>query len=110
MVDGLFLSSAICGSSLQSEEKMLQTVRLLRYKYGYRGYIHYKILPGTDDSLVKTAAKLADRLSINLEAPGEKYLARLSPQKKFTSELVGGLETIARINREKPSDCLHEIG
>jgi len=102
LVDGLFLSSAICGSTNQSEEKMLQTVQLLRYKYGYRGYIHYKILPGTDQSLIEVAAKLADRLSINLEAPGEKYLTQLSPSKKFTSELVRGLEKIARINQEKP--------
>lgn len=102
LVDGLFLSSAICGSARQSEEKMLQTVQLLRYKYGYRGYIHYKILPGTEESLVEAAARLADRLSINLEAPNEKYLARLSPDKKFTSQLIGGLEKIARVNREKP--------
>ena len=102
LVDGLFLSSAICGSTNQSEEKMLQTVQLLRYKYGYRGYIHYKILPGTAESLVEAAARLVDRLSINLEAPGEKYLAQLSPSKKFTSELVRGLEKIARINQEKP--------
>ncbi len=102
LVDGLFLSSAICGSTNQSEEKMLQTVRLLRYKYGYRGYIHYKILPGTDQSLIEAAAKLADRLSINLEAPDKKYLAQLSPSKKFASELLGGLERIARVNREKP--------
>jgi putative DNA modification/repair radical SAM protein len=102
LVDGLFLSSAICGSTNQSEEKMLQTVQLLRYKYGYRGYIHYKILPGTDQSLIEAAAKLTDRLSINLEAPDKKYLAQLSPSKKFVSELLGGLERIARVNREKP--------
>ncbi|GAH66897.1 unnamed protein product, partial [marine sediment metagenome] len=102
LVDGLFLSSAICDSTNQSEEKMLQTVQLLRYKYGYRGYIHYKILPGTDQSLIEAAAKLADRLSINMEAPDEKYLAQLSPSKKFASELLGGLERIAKVNREKP--------
>lgn len=102
LVDGLFLSSAICGSSNQSEEKMLQTVQLLRYKYGYPGYIHYKVLPGTDQSLIEAAAKIVDRLSINLEAPDEKYLAQLSPSKKFNSELMEGLKRIARVNREKP--------
>jgi len=102
LVDGLFLSSAIHNSARQSEEKMLQTVQLLRYKYNYRGYIHYKILPGTDNSLIEAAARLVDRLSINLEAPDEKYLAQLSPSKKFVPELLGGLEKIARINQEKP--------
>lgn len=102
LVDGLFLSSAIYGSANQSEEKMLTTLRLLRYKYGYGGYIHYKVLPGTDEALIKAAAHLTDRLSINLEAPNEKYLAQLSPTKKFTSDLMGGLAKIARLNQEKP--------
>ena len=102
LVDGLFLSSAIRNSARQSEEKMFQTVQLLRYKYNYRGYIHYKILPGTDDSLVEAAARLVDRLSINLEAPNGKYLAQLSPSKNFNSELMEGLGKIARVNQEKP--------
>ena len=102
LVDGLFLSSAIHGSANQSEEKMLATLQILRHKYDYGGYIHYKVLPGTDETLIKRAARLADRLSINLEAPNEKCLAQLSPSKKFTPDLMGGLEKIARLNQEKP--------
>jgi len=102
LVNGLFLSSAIYESSNRSEEKMLKTIELLRYKYSYRGYIHYKILPGTSESLVEEASRLADRLSINLEAPGAKYLERLSPTKKFSSELLEGLKKIAHFNEKKP--------
>jgi len=102
LVDGLFLSSAINRSADQSEEKMLRTVQLLRTRYGYRGYIHYKVLPGTDESIIDAAARLADRLSINLEAPSANYLAELSPSKNYASDLVGGLEKIAGVNRQKP--------
>ncbi|MCD6231951.1 putative DNA modification/repair radical SAM protein [Candidatus Aerophobetes bacterium] len=102
LVNGLFLSSAIYQSSDKSEEKMLKTIELLRYKYSYRGYIHYKILPGTSESLIEGAWRLADRLSINLEAPGPKYLERLSPTKKFSSQLLEGLKKIAYFNEKKP--------
>jgi len=102
LVDGLFLSSAINRSADQSEERMLKTVQLLRTRHGYRGYIHYKVLPGTDESIINTAARLADRLSINLEAPSAKHLAELSPSKNYVSDLLGGLEKIVRVNRQKP--------
>ncbi|TKJ46372.1 radical SAM protein [Candidatus Aerophobetes bacterium Ae_b3b] len=102
LVDGLFLSSAINRSVDLSEERMFETVQLLRTRYGYRGYIHYKVLPGTDESIIDAAARLADRLSLNLEAPSAKHLAELSPSKNYASDLVGGLEKIARINRQKP--------
>ena len=102
LVDGLFLSSAINRSADQSEEKMLETVEILRHRYGYRGYIHYKVLPGTDESIIDAAAQLADRLSINLEAPSAKCLAELSPSKNYVLDLIGGLEKIARVNRQKP--------
>lgn len=101
-VDGLFLSSAISESADKSEERMSKTLQILRYKYGYRGYIHYKILPGTTESLIEEASHLADRLSINLEAPDARHLARLSPTKDFSSELLAGLRKIARLNGEKP--------
>jgi len=102
LVDGLFLSSAIYESPDRSEEKMLKTLQLLRYKYGYRGYVHYKILPGTSESLIEAAAHLADRLSINLEAPNAKYLSQLSPTKDFSSGVLSGLKKIAQLHRKKP--------
>ena len=101
-VDGLFLSSAIYKSANFSEEEMFKTVLYLRKKYGYRGYIHYKILPGTDDELIKRVAPLVDRLSINLEATSDEYLSLLSPTKDFSHQLLSGLKKISDINKEKP--------
>ena len=102
LVDGLFLSSAIIDTPGKSQESMLKTLDIVRRKYGYKGYIHFKILPGTDESLIREASGLADRLSINLEAPHQRYLARLSPTKDFSGQLLTGLKSIAKFNTEKP--------
>ncbi len=102
LADGIFLSSAIQKSPDASQEEILKTLRLIRSKYGYKGYVHCKILPGVSPELIKEASKLSDRLSINLEAPGEKYLARLSPGKDFSGQLLKGLSSIARIDEANP--------
>ncbi len=102
LVDGIFLSSAIQRSPDASQEEILETLKLIRNKYGYRGYVHCKILPGVSPELIEEAAKLSDRLSINLEAPGERFLAGLSPSKDFSGQLLRGLGSIARINEAAP--------
>ncbi|MCK4244362.1 MAG: radical SAM protein [Candidatus Omnitrophica bacterium] len=99
-VDGLFLSSAILKDATYSEERMLQTLKLVRKRYRYPGYIHFKILPGVDKGLVEEAAKFADRLSINLEAPKERYLVKLSPTKNFYHQLLKGLSDIFYVVRK----------
>jgi putative DNA modification/repair radical SAM protein len=93
-VRGLFLTSAISISPDASQEKMLETLKILRQRYNYRGYIHCKILPGVDDALIEATGKLVDRLSINLEAPNQKCLSKLSPDKNYHRELLDGLKKI----------------
>ena len=102
LVDGIFLSSAIRNGPDTSQEEILKTLRIIRMRYQYQGYIHCKILPGVSPELVKEASKLSDRLSINLEAPGEKYLTNLSPTKDFHKDLISGLAELSRINRSLP--------
>lgn len=102
LVDGLFLSSAIHRSAELSQEEVLKTLKLIRHKYGYRGYVHCKVLPGVSLELVKEAGKMSDRLSINLEATGEGHLARLSSTKDFTHQLLKGLDHIAGVNEATP--------
>ncbi|GAG12583.1 unnamed protein product, partial [marine sediment metagenome] len=89
-------------SPQRSEETMLKTLQIIRRKYAYQGYAHFKVLPGTDESLIREAGRLADRLSINLEAPSERYLSRLAPNKDFSRELLRGLKSIAEVSKEKP--------
>ena len=47
-VEGLFLSSGVCGNAVAATERMLATADLVRHRYQFGGYLHLKILPGTD--------------------------------------------------------------
>ncbi|MFQ5868207.1 MAG: putative DNA modification/repair radical SAM protein, partial [bacterium] len=101
-VKGLFLSSAINVSPNASQEKMLETLKILRQRYNYRGYIHCKILPGVDIGLIEASGRLADRLSINLEAPNQRCLSELTPDKNYHRELLDGLRKIASFHGKHP--------
>jgi predicted DNA-binding helix-hairpin-helix protein len=91
LVEGLFLSSGIVGT-VRTMDRMLATVELVRHKYRWRGYVHLKLLPNAEDAQIERAALLADRLSVNLEAPNEARLARLAPKKDFDHGLVAPLQ------------------
>ena len=80
---GLFLSSAICRNTARTMAQMIATVELVRQRYEFRGYIHLKLLPGTDEATIERAVALADRVSVNLEAPNALRLERLSGEKRF---------------------------
>ena len=63
-------------------EKQIETVHLLRNKYGYDDYIHLKVVPGASRDAIKTAMALANRVSINIEAATPSGLAELSSTKR----------------------------
>jgi predicted DNA-binding helix-hairpin-helix protein len=88
---GLFLSSAVSGGVSGAVGRMLDGVELLRMQHHYTGYVHVKLLPGVASSDVERAAKLADRVSLNLEAPGPEYLARISPERSWENDLLARL-------------------
>ena len=101
-VRGLFLSSAVNVSPDASQEKMLQTLKILRQRHNYRGYIHCKILPGVDTGLIEATGKLADRLSMNLEAPNQRCLSELTPDKNYHRDLAAGLRKITSFHSKHP--------
>ncbi len=96
MVQGLFLSSAVHGSPDRTMEKMIATAEILRNNYLYRGYIHLKILPGASWGCVEQATQVADRVSVNLEAPDQKWLRRLAPDKEL-DDLLAPLRWVRRL-------------
>ena len=87
-IEGLFLSSAVFGNPDKTMELMTETVSKLRRVYNFNGYIHMKGIPHADGALVMKAAKLADRMSYNVELPSEKSLKLLAPQKTKESLLL----------------------
>ena len=80
-IEGLFLSSAVCRSPDWTCERMIETLRLLREEYRFRGYIHVKAIPGASKELIERLGLLADRMSVNIELPSEEGLSRLAPDK-----------------------------
>ena len=80
-IEGLFLSSGVIKTPDYTSERMLQALELLRNEYKFGGYIHIKIIPGTDRVLVDKISLLADRVSCNIELPSSGSLNRFAPQK-----------------------------
>ncbi len=97
LVEGLFLSSGIIGGGIKTQEKITDTAAILRQKYRFRGYIHLKIMPGAEKGQVERAMRLANRLSVNLEAPNGRRLQSLAPLKDFDDELLRPLRWIEEI-------------
>ncbi len=87
-VQGLFLATTVHETVGAAVGRMLDGVELLRRQHNYTGYIHIRLLPGVAASDVERATLLADRLSLNLEAPSPAHLARISPERDWNSDLV----------------------
>jgi len=91
LVEGLFLSSGLCGDAVRTQDRLLDTVEIVRSRYGFQGYVHLKIMPGATADQVERAGLIADRVSVNLEAPNPERLAMIAPDKQFGNllDLVG---------------------
>ena len=98
-IEGLFLSSGIIKSPDYTAELLLKTLKLLRFKYGFNGYIHVKGIPGASDLLHREIGFLADRISVNIELPSEKSLKLLAPQKSKES-VIRPIEFIKNTREE----------
>lgn len=81
-IEGLFLSSGIIKSPDYTMELLIKTIKMLRYKYHFHGYIHCKAIPGASEHLLKELGRLVDRLSANIELPTENGLKLLAPNKE----------------------------
>src|SRR5574337_969914 len=101
LAHGLFLTSGVPGKPSCAMDRVLASVETLRKKEGYRGYVHIKLLPGAEPAQVEEAARLADRVSINLEGPGDPYVRRLSQDKDLSGDLLPKLKLAGRLLRER---------
>jgi predicted DNA-binding helix-hairpin-helix protein len=104
ITEGVFLSSGMAGGGIRTQDKLIDTAEIMRHKLGFRGYIHLKIMPGAERSQVERAMHLADRVSVNLEAPNNNRLLKLAPHKQFTEELLQPLKWIEEIRHTQPGN------
>lgn len=103
IAEGIFLSSGIAAGGANTQNRILDTAEILRKKLGYKGYLHLKIMPGAEKGQVERLMQLADRVSINLEAPNTERLARLAPNKTFIEELFRPLRWVEEIRQSQPA-------
>src|SRR5260370_25111970 len=105
-VEGMFLSSGIIKGSVTTQDKIIDTAEIIRNRYGYRGYLHLKIMPGIEYDQLYRVMQLADRVSVNLEGPTQERLNALAPKKDFQRELLSMLQLAEQIRRTYPSEKL----
>jgi predicted DNA-binding helix-hairpin-helix protein len=96
-VFGLFLSSGVTGSPDATMDRLNGVAKLLRRKHRFKGYIHLKIIPGASDAAVEEAVSLASAVSLNIETPGEKNLAKLSARKNYIRDIIEPIKLISRL-------------
>ena len=87
-IEGLFLSSGAGRDEDRVMERMVETVRLLRQKFAFSGYIHLKVLPGCSRAHIQQAIELADRVSINLEAASASRMFDICATKNYESDIL----------------------
>ncbi len=103
LAEAIFISSGVTGGGTRTMERMLATAELLRGKYDFRGYLHLKLMPGAEAAAIARALQLADRVSVNLEAPSSEYLARLSSTKRYAEELLAPLQIARKLIDTNPA-------
>jgi predicted DNA-binding helix-hairpin-helix protein len=94
LVRGLFLSSGVVGHDDRTMEQIAATGEILRRKHAFPGYLHLKIMPGASDAAVDAVLRVADRVSVNLEAPSADRLARLTGTKDLARDLLHPLRRV----------------
>jgi len=105
-VQGMFLSSGIIKGSVTTQDKIIDTAEIVRKRYGYRGYLHLKVMPGIEYDQLYRLMQLADRVSVNLEGPTQERLNALAPKKDFQRELLSMLQLAEEIRRTHPYEKL----
>jgi predicted DNA-binding helix-hairpin-helix protein len=106
LVEGLFLSSGIHGCPDETMSEMLAAAEIIREKHRFGGYVHLKVLPGASFANVARAVELADRVSVNAEAPTQQALDRLATKKRLWEDVVQRMHWIRQAAHRAGSEKL----
>ena len=98
-VQGLFLSSGVAGTGSKTTERMVKVVDLIRNKYKFDGYVHLKVMPGTERDIVEAAHLLGTRLSVNLETTTVEHMDKLSKMKHYQRDIMDPMAWIDELKR-----------
>ncbi|MCL2462689.1 MAG: hypothetical protein FWF44_08500, partial [Defluviitaleaceae bacterium] len=95
----VFVTSAVYKTPDNTEERIIETMRILRREMNYKGYLHAKIMPGCGPELIRQAGLYANRLSVNIEvarSEGYKAIAR----DKNKTNILGPMARISELIQE----------
>lgn len=92
---GLFLSSAVLRDGDTTMELLIESARLLRQEYRYRGYIHLKVIPGCSNAAIDEALRYASALSLNIEVPSADHFTALSTTQEYQRDIIEPLNYLA---------------
>lgn len=114
---GLFITTGIPGRPVKVMDDLIQVLELLRERHRFGGYIHVKLVAGSETSQIDRLTALASRVSLNFEAPCGKSLAQIAPDKSFSTTLHDFERVRSLVVRERearahgrPADPLHPGG
>ena len=96
-IHGLFLTSGVVRDADHTMDRMLAAAGSLRRRYGYRGFIHLKVIPGASDAAIEAALALANTVSLNAEVPTRSAFASLSTTKDYDRDIVRPIRLISRL-------------
>ncbi len=105
-VHGLFLSSGVAGNADKVTEKMIESVKIIRHKHNFKGYVHFKILPGTSKHLIKQASELSNRMSINIESPNSTVMNELSSCKDYKVDILRRQSWITKLGKNQTTQII----
>jgi predicted DNA-binding helix-hairpin-helix protein len=115
--EGLFITTGIPGRPVKVMDDLIQVLELLRERHRFGGYVHVKLVAGSETSQIDRLTTLASRVSLNFEAPCGKSLAQIAPEKSFSTTLHDFERVRALVVREraeqahgKPRNPLHPGG
>ncbi len=99
-VFGMFLSSGVIDNPDFTMDRINAVAKILRRKHRFNGYLHLKIIPGASDAAIAETVSLANAVSVNIEAPGEKYFRKLSDEKDYLKDIIRPIKLISRLSDE----------
>ena len=114
---GLFITTGIPGRPAHVMDELIKVLELLRERHRFAGYIHVKLVPGSEDGQIDRLTQLASRVSVNFETPCGATLAPIAPEKNWATTHAN-FERVRRLvvrEREarahgRPPDPLHPNG
>ncbi len=108
-VSGLFLSSGIAGDGSKTTERLVKVVDAVRNRYGFKGYIHMKVMPGAAYEYVEAAHRLGTRLSVNIETPTRQHMDKLSAMKDFDLDILAPMRWIHSLTESSTNGAVGRL-